>query len=246
MNFLLNLLFVAMVMYSGLLLWLIIGNIFSYKKNTISEFPPVSIIVSIRNGENALHYLIKDLSAQKYPGKLEFILVDDESTDATSQIIHDIAEKDKRFIYETSINGDASLHFKKRALDAGINAAQNEWMLFTDVDCFILSSWVSTMANYFSLAQQGIPALGDTTFFIARKRTGNGQSQLAWVKELTPPMMNCISRLVLMGKTGIFLLPEKVVKEEMMEMVLVQEMGAKMEGPVLVQNKNVHLVMKLV
>jgi hypothetical protein len=38
----------------------------------------------------------------------------------------------------------------------------------------------------------------------------------------------------------------KVVKEEMMEMVLVQEMGAKMEGPVLGQNKNVHLVMKLV
>ena len=149
MSYILNFLFVAMVIYSGLLLWLIIGNIFSYKKNTISEFPPVSIIVSIRNGENALHYLIKDLSAQKYPGKLEFILVDDESTDATSQIIHDIAEKDKRFIYETSTNGDDSFQLKKRSLDAGITAAKNEWMLFTDVDCRVSPDWVVGMASYF-------------------------------------------------------------------------------------------------
>ena len=56
----------------GLLLWLIIGNFFSDKKNTVSEFPPVSVIVAIRNGENALPNLIADLSAQKYPGKHEF------------------------------------------------------------------------------------------------------------------------------------------------------------------------------
>ena len=81
-------------MYSGSLLWLIIGNIFSDKKNTVSEFPPVSIIVAIRNGENTLPRLITDLSAQKYPETLEFILVDDESTDATSTIIQEISKKD--------------------------------------------------------------------------------------------------------------------------------------------------------
>ena len=62
-----------MVIYSGLLLWFIIGNIFSYKENTISEFPPVSVIVAIRNGANALPHLIADLSIQDYPGKIEFI-----------------------------------------------------------------------------------------------------------------------------------------------------------------------------
>ena len=150
MIYILNFLFVAMVIYSGLLLWLIIGNIFSYKKDTISEFPPVSIIVAIRNGQNSLHNLIVDLSAQNYPGKLEFILVDDESTDATSNIIHEISQKDKRFIYESSANGNGSLQLKKKALDAGVNRAQNEWLLFTDVDCRVPSGWVAGMASYFS------------------------------------------------------------------------------------------------
>ena len=84
----------TMVMYSGLLLWLIIGNIFSYKKKSVSEFPSVSVIVAIRNSENSLSHLISDLSGQKYPGKLEFILVDDESEDGTPQVIQQIAEKD--------------------------------------------------------------------------------------------------------------------------------------------------------
>ena len=125
MNILLNFLLVAIVIYVGLLLWLIIGNIFSDKKNTVSEFPPVSVIVAIRNGENSLPNLIADLSAQMYHGKLEFILIDDESEDATSKIIQEISNKDKRFIYETSTVGDASLQLKKRALDAGIFTAQN-------------------------------------------------------------------------------------------------------------------------
>lgn len=149
MTYLLYLLLLAMVMYSGLLLWLIIGNIYSEKKNTISGFPPVSVIVAIRNGENSLPYLIAELGSQRYPGKLEFILVDDESEDATSQIIQEISQKDKRFIYETSTKGNVALHLKKRALDAGISIAQYEWLLFTDVDCRVSSRWVAGMARYF-------------------------------------------------------------------------------------------------
>ncbi len=139
-----------MVIYSGLLLWLIIGNIYWDKKNTISEFPPVSIIVAIRNGESALPNIIADLSSQKYPGKLEFILVDDESEDETSRIIKESSQIDKRFIYETSSSGNTSLQMKKKALDAGVNRAQNEWLLFTDVDCRVPSGWVAGMASYFS------------------------------------------------------------------------------------------------
>ena len=98
MNILLNFLLISMVIYLGLLLWLIIGNVFSNKKNTISEFPPVSIIVAIRNGEKSLPNLIRDLEALDYNGELEFIMVDDESSDSPAHIIQKISEKDKRFI----------------------------------------------------------------------------------------------------------------------------------------------------
>ena len=102
-----------MVIYSGVLLCLIVGNIFSDKKNIISEFPPVSVIVAIRNGENSMSNLIGDLQAQDYKGELEFIMVDDESSDSTAHIIQKISEKDKRFIYVTSTIGNASLKAAK-------------------------------------------------------------------------------------------------------------------------------------
>ena len=137
------------MIYLVLLFCLLIGNILMDKKNSITKFPPVSVIVSIRNGENALPNLIADLSNQKYSGELEFILIDDDSEDSTQEIIQEISKKDKRFIYETSINGNTSFHLKKRSLDAGITTAKNEWLLFTDVDCRVPTGWVLGMANYF-------------------------------------------------------------------------------------------------
>jgi len=150
MAFLIYLLFSTMVMYCGVLLWLIIGNIIPDKKKSTSDFQSVSIIVAIRNGENALPHLIADLLSQNYPGKIEIILVDDQSKDSTAQIIREISIKDRRFIYQTSTNGDPSLQLKKRALDAGIKLAQNEWLLFTDVDCRLSCNWIKGMAGYFN------------------------------------------------------------------------------------------------
>jgi len=126
------------------------GNMFPDKKSLHFSCPPVSIIVAIRNGENALPNLIRDLETQNYKGEVEFILVDDESEDKTCQIIQKIAQKDKRFIYETSMNGSDSLQLKKRAIDAGINKSRNEWLLFTDVDCRLLPGWIMGMARYFT------------------------------------------------------------------------------------------------
>ena len=149
MNIFLNLLLITMVIYSGLLLWLIIGNLYFDKQNTISEFPEVSVIVAIRNGENNLPHLIRDLEAQDYKGELEYILVDDESEDSTAHIIQEISQIDKRFIYQSSTNGDTSLRMKKRALNTGIKRAKYEWLLFTDVDCRVPKSWVRRMVGYF-------------------------------------------------------------------------------------------------
>jgi len=149
MFFLITILFITMLLYCGIILWLTIGNIFSTHSSQPSKFPSISVIVAIRNGEHALLYLIKDLLAQKYPGSLEFILVDDESEDQTGEIIKNISKKDNRFIYETSKKGDISLLMKKKALDAGIKRANYEWLLFTDADCRVPSTWVRGISRYF-------------------------------------------------------------------------------------------------
>ena len=143
------LLFCSTSLYAIMLLWFTIGN-FLNSKSTISTLSPyISVIVAIRNGESSLPGLISDLSKQNYSGDIEFILVDDDSDDATREIITQQSSLDNRFILEFSNNGDPNLKYKKRALDAGIKRAKNEWLLFTDVDCQLSPDWVSEMAKFF-------------------------------------------------------------------------------------------------
>ena len=150
MTVVIYLLLLSMTIYVGMLLWFQTGNLFYKKKTDFQETPPISIIVAIRNGEDSLPQLFTDLSAQDYSGEMEFILVDDESEDSTKALIQEKSSNDTRFIYESSINGDPALRFKKRALDAGIKMTHNEWLLFTDADCRLKSGWVRGMAGYFT------------------------------------------------------------------------------------------------
>ena len=62
----------------------------------------------------------------------------------------EISQIDKRFIYQSSTNGDTSLRMKKRALNTGIKRAKYEWLLFTDVDCRLNKKWAASMSDYFS------------------------------------------------------------------------------------------------
>ena len=150
MTVVIYLLLLSMVIYAGMLLWFQTGNLFYRKKISSQETPPVSIIIAIRNGRDSLPQLLADLSAQDYSGEMEFILVDDDSEDSTRALIQEKSANDKRFIYESSLSGNLSLRFKKRALDAGINRACYEWLLFTDADCHLKSGWVRGMTGYFT------------------------------------------------------------------------------------------------
>jgi len=132
-----------------MILWFIAANLFSNSNKNSKDTPAISVIIAIRNGEKSLPNLIENLSAQDYLGEVEFILIDDESTDSTGKIIKKLSATDKRFIVESSSNGSSSLTHKKRALDVGINRAKNEWLLFTDVDCRFDSGWIAGMASYF-------------------------------------------------------------------------------------------------
>ena len=76
-----------MFFYIGMLLWFIAGNMFSNSISDTKDTPAVSVIIAIRNGEDALSHLLTNLSSQDYTGEMEFILVDDESEDSSKIII---------------------------------------------------------------------------------------------------------------------------------------------------------------
>ena len=69
----------------------IISGLFRHSEISFSEtdiLPKVSVIVAARNEESNLPYLITDLLNQSYPiEKIEIIIVNDRSTDKTSDTI---------------------------------------------------------------------------------------------------------------------------------------------------------------
>ena len=136
--------YINITAYFLLIFWFVIGLLkikYFSADNPSDVIKNVSVIVCVKNGEKSLKNLLDDLKLQDYKGSVEFIIVDDNSSDKTSDIISDYMNEDKRFRYVHSREGNKSLCYKKRALDAGIQNANHEILLFTDVDCEIGKSW---------------------------------------------------------------------------------------------------------
>ncbi len=100
------------------------------------ELPFVSIIVPARDEERNIRTSVESLLAQDYPN-FAVIVVDDGSTDATPQILDDIASQHpcgyrlRVLRVETLPNGWAG---KPHALHTGARIARGSWLLFTDAD----------------------------------------------------------------------------------------------------------------
>ena len=138
------------VIYMISLLVYFVGNFVSINKKINKKPISISVIVAVKNGEQSLPKLLNDLENQNYKGMVEYIIVDDSSIDNTKEIIKQFQNKNNKFRYISSKEGNQQLFLKKRALDAGIKNAKFDILLFTDVDCKIKSSWVKSMAECFN------------------------------------------------------------------------------------------------
>ena len=144
--------YINIIAYFLLLFWFIIGILKTKSSSSnisLNIIKDVSVIICAKNEENILNNILNDLKNQNYKGNIEFIIVDDNSSDNTSSIIYDYIDKDKRFKYTHSDEGDSSLSHKKRALDAGIKISQYDYLMFTDAGCRLNKDWAKSMINQY-------------------------------------------------------------------------------------------------
>ena len=137
------------IIYFISILFYLVGNFKKISTTKNNELNSISIIVAVKNGEKSLPYLLDDLIAQDYKGKFECIIVDDQSTDDTKNIIKKYSVINDKIKYVSSDVGNDNLSFKKKALDAGINKSQHNILLFTDVDCRLPKTWITSMNSHF-------------------------------------------------------------------------------------------------
>ena len=140
-----------MILVSLIILILYVNKILRYRfgwnKNILTNRsirPDVSIVVSMRNEAQNILQLINSLRSQVYPiENLEFILINDHSTDATLSILENLDLENLKVI-----DMPVGIFGKKNAINAAIPNAKGEIILLSDADCLFDRYWVSTMVGY--------------------------------------------------------------------------------------------------
>lgn len=101
--------------------------------------PPVSVVIAARNEEAGIRAGVASVLAQEY-APLEVIAVNDRSTDATGQLLAELASADHRLRVISVDQLPAGWLGKNHALDTGAAAACGELLLFTDADVVLQPS----------------------------------------------------------------------------------------------------------
>lgn len=102
----------------------------------MENWPKVSVVIPARNEIDTIEQAMQSRLKEDYPN-VEFIIVDDRSTDGTSDVVERIAQKDSRVkpihISELPEGWIGKLY----AMDFAVRNSSGEWLLFSDADVYI-------------------------------------------------------------------------------------------------------------
>lgn len=107
----------------------------------------LTIIVPVYNQEALLERCLTSLQGQMYKN-LEVLLIDDGSTDNSSNVCREFCKRDSRFHYYYKENGGVS-----SARNYGMAKANGRYISFCDSDDWVESAYYETMVN--SLRESG-------------------------------------------------------------------------------------------
>jgi cellulose synthase/poly-beta-1,6-N-acetylglucosamine synthase-like glycosyltransferase len=143
------LLYALMLPYIGLMLMVLVGAYRAQKRPISRERPSVSIVIPAHNEQDKLEATLTSLSKQQYRGRLEFVIVNDRSTDATPDIIQRFVEQDTRFRLVTVTEPSKRLAPKVNAVNTGIQNSSGDIIIASDADCQYPARWVASMVSHF-------------------------------------------------------------------------------------------------
>ncbi len=126
------------------ILFLLIG-IFRIRKEHYPNNLKASVIVPFRNESQNLVRCITSLLDQNFEKeRFEIILVDDNSSDNSVELIRDYLNHKKIKLVKLE-NGSG----KKKAIEAGINVSNYEIIVTTDADCYHSKDWLRSLVEAF-------------------------------------------------------------------------------------------------
>ena len=169
----------------------------------MQDQPFVSIIVPVFNGEKTIEKCIQSLLNLHYPkDKYEIIIVDNNSTDNTRQIVEKYPVK---LLLETKRGSYA-------ARNTGIKAAKGDFLAFTDSDCIADENWLKHLIKNFDDDEVGgvggkVVAYNPVTFveqYIAKFSGDLDQETFVRYKKPFIITANAMYKRDVLDKVGLF------------------------------------------
>lgn len=125
--------------------WFLQLNHFNIPPNH-SPVTNFSIIIPARNEALHINTCLQSIFKQNYPELLfEIIVIDDHSTDNTSECVERLMlqyKNVKLIKLANELNGEIINSYKKKAIENAINYAKGDWIITTDADCITPTNWL--------------------------------------------------------------------------------------------------------
>lgn len=106
-----------------------------------------SVIIPARNEAQNIEACIQSIYSNNYPADFfQVIVVDDFSEDNTSVIVENLQKvySSLKLIRLCGIIKDPINSYKKKAIETAVENSACDWIITTDADCIVPSTWLST------------------------------------------------------------------------------------------------------
>lgn len=126
-------------------------GLFRLRLRQDAQLRSVCVVVPARNEEHRIGPCIRSLMAQDYPKELlSIIIIDDQSTDRTSEVVEALAPESPFPITLLRSDVDSPISSPKlRAMSIGISRSASELIATTDADCTVHPRWVRSLNSCF-------------------------------------------------------------------------------------------------
>ncbi|MGN6539207.1 MAG: glycosyltransferase [Ginsengibacter sp.] len=111
----------------------------------------ISIIIPARNEEKDIGLCIQSIISQTLPSNnFEIIVVNDHSTDNTTNVVLSFKQKNIHLINLEDFTKDQILNsYKKKSIETAMRFAKGELIVTTDADCLAPQKWLETLAAFY-------------------------------------------------------------------------------------------------
>lgn len=146
-----------------------------------ASVPLVSVCIPARDEENNIRRCVEAVLSQDYPN-LEVIVLDDGSTDATGEILRQLAAQNDKLKIISGSDLPEGWAGKPHALYQASAAARGQWLCFVDADTFLAPNAVS------SVYAKAIETNADLFTIMTRQILGS-----FWERAVMPLVMTALS-----------------------------------------------------